>query len=99
MNKKLKKEQKKHLRSLAHDLKTIIWIGQNGLTENVMEEINTALNHHELIKIKIRAGERTERDEIAESICEQTSAESIQKIGNVIVLYKKNKKVPKIKLP
>ena len=99
MNKKLKKEQKKQLRSMAHDLKTIIWIGQNGLTENVMEEINTALNHHELIKIKIRAGERTERDEIAESICEQTSAESIQKIGNVIVLYKKNKKVPKIKLP
>ena len=95
----INKEQKKHLRSLAHDMNTITWVGQNGLTEKVMEEINTALNHHELIKIKIRAGERTERDEIADSICEQTAAESIQKIGNVIVLYKKNKKDPKIKLP
>ncbi|MBF8269349.1 MAG: putative RNA binding protein, partial [Gammaproteobacteria bacterium] len=49
----LNKEQKKHLRTLAHNLDIVIWTGQHGLTENVMAEINTALDHHELIKIKI----------------------------------------------
>ncbi len=95
----LNKEQKKYLRSLAHELKTIIWIGQQGLTDNVLAEIDTALDHHELIKLKIRVGERELRDEIARTICERTSAELVQKIGNVIAIYRQKEKDPLIKLP
>ncbi len=89
---KINKEQNKFLRALTHDLSSIIRIGQNGLSKNVLTEINTALDHHELIKIKIRAGDRELRDQIAEDICKQTAAESIQKIGNIVVVFRRNKK-------
>ena len=95
----LTKEQKQFLRTLAHDLKTVIWVGQNGLNENVLQEINTALDYHELVKIKIRVGDRELRDQTAADICNSTGSETVQKIGNVIVLYRQNQKDPKIKLP
>ena len=96
---KINKEQKKFLRALTHDLSTIIWIGQNGLSQNVLTEIKSALDQHELIKIKIRVGDRKLRDQLAEDICKQTSAEPVQKIGNVVVLFRRNKEKPEIKLP
>ena len=52
------KTQQKFLRSKTHDLKPVLWLGQNGLTESVTAEIETALDHHELIKIKVRVGDR-----------------------------------------
>ena len=95
----LNKDQKKYLRTLAHNLDTIIWTGQQGITANLVAEINTALDHHELIKIKIRAGDRRVREQTAAEICKLVAAEPVQKIGNVVVIYRKNKKKPKIQLP
>ena len=95
----LNKDQKKYLRTLAHNLDTIIWTGQQGITANLVAEINTALDHHELIKIKIRAGDRRLREQTAEEICRLTSAEPVQKVGNIIVLYRHNRKDPRIILP
>lgn len=95
----LNKEQKNFLRTLTHGLNPIIRIGQHGLTDKVMAEINIALDHHELIKIKIRVCDRELRDKTAADICIQTSAETMQKIGNIIVIYKQNKKEAKINLP
>ena len=93
------KEQQKYLRSLAHDRKPVVWVGQNGLTENVLEEIKSALNHHELIKIKLRTGDRDSRDGTIKIICAETEADLVQSIGNILTLYRKNKKDPVIKLP
>ena len=95
----LNKEQKKFLRTLAHNLKTIIWIGQKGITENVTTEVNNALDHHELVKLKIRVGDRMLRDQAAEQICMTTKAETVQKTGNTIVLFRRNREQPKINLP
>ena len=95
----LNKEQKQFLRTLAHNLKTIIWVGQKGISENVIAEINTALDHHELVKIKIRVGDRELRDQTAGEIGKATAAETVQKTGNTIVLFRRNKKQPKINLP
>ncbi|MDD1608269.1 MAG: YhbY family RNA-binding protein [Methylococcaceae bacterium] len=64
-------------------------IGQSGLTDAVLAEIELALDHHELIKIKIRA-ERDERKLISEKICTQSGAELIQSIGQIIVIYRLN---------
>ena len=93
------KIQKKFLRSLAHDRKTIIWVGQQGLSDNVLQEIDAALDHHELIKVKLRTGGRDLRDTLIKTICEQTRAEPVQTIGNVLTVYRKNSKTPVIKLP
>jgi RNA-binding protein len=92
----INKQKLKILRSLAHDRKPVIWIGQNGLTENVNEEIIKALDHHELVKIKLRVGDRDARDKVCTSICHESGAELIQKIGNTIVIYRRNENAPVI---
>ncbi len=91
--------QKKYLRSLLHHRNTVIWIGQQGLTENVSKEIQEALDHHELVKVRIRNGDRKERESIAHEICEQHQAELVQAIGNVYGIYRKNTENPIIILP
>lgn len=95
----LNREQKKYLRGLSHDKKTIIWIGQAGLTKNVIEEIDGALEHHELIKIKNRAGDKDVRNAMTEELCDELGCDKVQMIGNVITLYRRKRKDPVIKLP
>ena len=95
---KLTKSQIKYLRSLAHKLKPVVRVGQNGLTENVMDEVRNALERHELVKIKINVGERQERDDVLGKISEETKSECIQKIGNVAVLFRRNAQNPVISL-
>ncbi|MFT5133891.1 MAG: RNA-binding protein [Gammaproteobacteria bacterium] len=92
----INKQQLKYLRSLAHDRKPIIWIGQHGLTDNVKEEINIALEHHELIKIKLRVGDRETRDKVCDAICAGSKAALIQKIGNTVTIYRHNDEAPVI---
>jgi len=95
----LNKYQKKHLRSLLHARNIIIWIGQNGLTENVLSEIETALDHHELIKIRVRTGNPEDRDKLSNLICQKTGAEFIQGTGGVICLFRANPEKPVIIFP
>ncbi|MFZ2727263.1 MAG: YhbY family RNA-binding protein [Methylococcaceae bacterium] len=84
-------DRRKH-KANAHSLKPVVIIGQLGLTEPVLAEIEIALNVHELIKIKVRA-EREQRKDYAEKICAQTGAELIQSIGQIIVIYRLNPKI------
>ena len=95
----LSREQKKHLRALAHGRGVILRIGQNGLTDNVLAELDQALNHHELVKISIRVGDREARDAIVAAMAEHSGAEPVQKIGNTVVLYRRNRERPVIPLP
>jgi len=93
------KTQQKFLRSKAHHLKPVLWIGQNGLTENVTAEIELALDHHELIKIKLRVGDRELRNKTVADICQLTHCTKIQGIGNIVSIYRRNIKQPVIDLP
>ncbi|MEE8527317.1 MAG: ribosome assembly RNA-binding protein YhbY [Gammaproteobacteria bacterium] len=90
--------QHKHLRRLGHPLKPTVMIGGSGLTDRVAKEIEQALDHHELIKVRVRVGDRKARDGIISRIAEQTGAELVQRIGNVAMFYKKNEKEPKLVL-
>lgn len=83
----------KQLRASAHrnKLKPVVIIGMKGLTDAVLDEIKIALNHHELIKIKIPALEKPEKLELVNSICNITEAVKVQLIGNTLVIYKLNK--------
>jgi RNA-binding protein len=95
----LSKAHRKSLRALAHGRGVVVRVGQNGLTENVLAEIGQALDHHELIKISVRVGDREERDAVVKAILEHTGAEAVQKIGNTVVLYRRNRRNPVIVLP
>jgi len=80
--------RKKQLKAQAHTLKPVIIVGQAGLTESVLNEIEITLDTHELIKIKVRA-EKEERKVIRDQIIADTKAELIQSIGQVVVIYRK----------
>ncbi len=95
----ISKTQQKYLRSKAHHLKPVLWVGQNGLTENVTAEIELALDHHELIKIKLRVGDRELRNKTVADICQLTHCTKIQGIGNIVSIYRRNDKQPVIVLP
>jgi len=92
----LSSQQIRKLRGLAHALKVIVIVGSNGLTENVVNEIDNALEQHELLKVRVNAGDRDDRDEMIQSMLEKTGAVLIQRIGNVAVLYRNNPEMPKV---
>ena len=94
----LSNKQIRHLRGLAHNLKPVVLLGQHGLTEAVMNEIEIALDHHELIKIKL-SGERDEREEMRNQIVANTGAEIVQSIGRMVIIFKRNTKKPRVELP
>lgn len=86
---KLTTKQRQKLKATAHALKPIVYIGNNGFTETVKNEIDRALNDHELIKIRIQENDRELRRELFVTICEAVSAEPIQLIGGVGIIYRK----------
>lgn len=95
----LTERQKKHLRRLGHDLHPIVLVGQRGLTAGVVEELRLALAHHELVKLRARAGSREERDSLLDELARLTGSELAFRIGNVALFYKKNSELQKILLP
>ena len=86
--KKLSNSERKNLRSDAHKLKPVVMIGQSGLTDAVLAEIDIALNAHSLIKVSIRGADKNERIEQGKKIEAHLGAEAIDQIGSIIVLYR-----------
>jgi RNA-binding protein len=88
----LKPELKKFLRTKAHTLKPVVLTGQHGLSEAVLQEVEIALDHHELIKVRLNASDREERKAMTETLCASTGAELIQSIGHIATIYRKAKR-------
>jgi RNA-binding protein len=98
----LAEHQKKFLRVRGHQLKPTIMIGEAGLSDSVLAEYEATLDHHELIKVRVRVGDRAARDEIIKKLCDDSSAQLIQRVGNVALLFRQNlKKKPekRIRIP
>ena len=94
----LSNKQKQHLKSLAHSLKPVVLLGANGLTEGVMAEIELALDHHELIKVKVPDEDRELREQIYATILAHTRATKVQVVGKILTLYRPSE-AKKIQLP
>ncbi|HWT16613.1 MAG TPA: ribosome assembly RNA-binding protein YhbY [Patescibacteria group bacterium] len=90
--------QIRFLRGLAHDLNPVVMIGQKGMSDGVRIELDDALTRHELVKIRVIAEDREERDEIIKSLARDTQSELIQKVGHTATFYRRAKK-PKIAMP
>ncbi|NOX67582.1 MAG: YhbY family RNA-binding protein [Gammaproteobacteria bacterium] len=95
----LKESQKKYLRGLGHQLKPTLTVADAGLSESVLLEFDVTLSHHELIKVRVRAGDRENRDAVISDLCQQGTAQLITRIGNVALIYRRNEDKPKIRLP
>lgn len=95
----LSESQKKLLRGLGHQLKPVITVGDAGLSESLLKEFSSTIDHHELIKVRVRAGDRETRDQIIGELCDKESADLVTRIGNVALIYRRNNEKPKIPLP
>jgi len=78
------------LRARAHALRPVVIVGQAGITPGVMNEINVALDYHELIKVRVNAADREQRREMVSRICGDTGAELIQSMGHIVTLFREN---------
>ena len=99
---RLIKKQVQFLRGLAHTITPLVMIGQNGITPTVLDEIEYALDAHELIKVKIQATATLDRKEVGAELVGQTNAGLVQVIGKMVVLYRPSKDMnpdKKIRLP
>lgn len=92
-------KQRAYLRGLANSIDPIFQIGKSGLSENLLKQLDDALEARELIKIKVLENSGLDAREASNEICEKINCEGIQAIGSKIVLYKKSSKKPKIELP
>jgi len=94
----LNKKQIQHLKGVAHSLKPVVLLGNNGLTEAVVAEIDYALGHHELIKVKIPTEDKETKTLIVEAICRETKSTQVQVIGKTLVIYRESEE-KKIRIP
>ena len=88
----LTEQQKKILRGLGHTLKPIILVGAGGLSQSLLEEFERSLEHHELMKVKVSAGDRTQRDAVIAALCQRGGAELVQRVGNVGLLFRRRRR-------
>jgi len=81
--------ERKALKGRAHKLEPVVIIGNKGLTDEVVKEVDLALKAHELIKVRAPGVERDDREATLRTLCERTGAEAVQIIGKVFVMYRK----------
>ena len=91
--------QKRHLKALAHPRKPVVIVGDSGITPAIIREIALALDHHELIKIRVNADDREAREIMILDLCKETGATLVQRVGHIATLFRRNHDVPRIELP
>lgn len=82
--------QRRQLAASAHHLNPTVTIGKDGLTENVIGELDRSLLKHELIKIKVLDGDRDQRASLLEQICLSLNAAPVGQIGKILIIYRIN---------
>lgn len=88
----LLENQKRDLRQRGHALKPVVMIGNAGLSEAVVREIDRSLEHHELMKVRLGGADREAKKRLIASICESCHAELVQSIGHIALIYRKQAK-------
>lgn len=92
-------KQRSYLKSLAHDIDPVVYIGKNDLTDNIIREIDNVLEARELVKVKIQEGSDLKPKATANDIARRLDAEFVQAIGRKFTLYRRSKENPQIVLP
>ena len=95
----LTEKQKRHLRGLGHKLKPVVTVGAQGYTAAVRNELDLSLTRHELLKVRVNLGEREARDALIDQLCAETTAQLVQRIGNVALIYRRHPDKPRLVLP
>ena len=83
------RQEQRRLKAIGHKLKPVLSIASNGLTDNVLTELERALNDHELVKLKVSVGKRELRDALIKELGERSGAEVVQRVGNTALLLRR----------
>jgi RNA-binding protein len=84
--------RRRELKARAHKLDPVVFVGDAGLSAQVLAEIDRSLKSHELIKVRVNA-ERDDREAMLGKICLQTGAQAVQHIGKILVLFRENPEI------
>ena len=95
---RLSGKQVRHLRGLAYHHQIVVMIGNSGLTDTLKLEFDSALSAHELVKVKLPAGQAREKRTILQQLCRAVGAVPVQLIGRVGIAYRPAE-TPRIILP
>jgi RNA-binding protein len=99
MSTALTNAQTRFLRGQAHGLKAMLQVGGKGISDALVAEVDGALEHHELIKVKIAAEDREAREAMVEELARRAGAALVQRIGHTAVLFRPSKDNRRIVLP
>lgn len=91
--------QRRWLRSQGHHLDPVVQVGSQGIHEGVLRQIDRALLDHELIKVKINGGTSEARAEAAQAVLAEVGGQTVQILGNILLVYRAHPEEPKLKLP
>lgn len=92
-------KQRSFLRSMAHSIDPVAYLGKQGLTENVIKQIDICLEARELVKVKLQEGCDLDAKEVANEVAQKLGAEFVQAIGHKFTLYRESKDNKQIVLP
>jgi RNA-binding protein len=95
----LTSRQVAYLRRLAHPLQAVVLVGQKGVTPEVHQKVADELERHELIKVRLPEAEREERLALVGQLADASGAAVAQVVGRVVVLYRRRRKKPTLRLP
>jgi RNA-binding protein len=91
--------QRRHLRALGHHLDPVVQVGHDGVSEAVVQQTETQLEAHELIKVKVSESSPQQRHEAAVLLAQRTHALVAQVLGRTVLLYRPRRDKPQIELP
>ena len=80
--------QRAYLKGRAHALQPVVFVGQAGLSDTVLAELDRALTAHGLIKVKLAGAGRDDREALTSEICAKSGAAAVQNVGRVLVLWR-----------
>lgn len=83
-------QERSALRAAAHPLRPVVLIGDRGLTESVLKEIDLNLKAHQLIKVRVAGDDRAARGAMLEEICESLSCANVHHLGKTLIIYRPN---------
>ena len=95
----LTSKQRAFLRAKANPLETIFQIGKGGINENLLAQVDDALEARELIKLRVLETSMLTAREAAEAVCEAVGADPVQCVGSKLVIYRASRENPSIVLP
>jgi RNA-binding protein len=95
----LSEAQKRFLRGLGHRLKPVVTVGGAGVSDSLLKEFDATIDHHELVKVRIRAADREQRDGLLDQLCNRGDAALVSRTGHTALLFRRNREAPKITLP